>query len=102
MDLRKLRAETGFTIIEVLVAATMVIVGVAAALSLIDRANATTVTTKSREAATSLARELGESVRAVQYDRLTPTTLLAELAAQPGLTDSVAGGAYTLVRRDVI
>jgi len=102
VDLRKLRAETGFTIIEVLVAATMVIVGVAAALSLIDRANATTVTTKSREAATSLARELVESVRAVQYDRLTPTTLLAELAAQPGLTDSVAGGAYTLVRRNVI
>ena len=101
VDVRKLRTEAGFTVIEVLVAATVLIVGVAAALSLIDRANAATVTTKSREGATSLARELVESVRAVQYDCLTPTTLLSELAAQPGLADSVPGGAYTLERRGV-
>ncbi len=101
VNLRKLRDEAGFTVIEVLVAATVLIVGVGAALSLIDRANSVTVTTKSREGATSLARELVESVRAVQYDRLAPTTLLNELAAQPGLADSVPGGAYTLMRRGV-
>lgn len=99
--MRKFRAEAGFTIVEVLVASMIVLVGVVAALSLIDRANATTVTTKSREGATSLARELVESVRAVQYDRLTHTTLLTELAAQPGLADVIPGGAYTLTRRNI-
>ena len=101
VSVRKLRADAGFTVIEVLVAATVLIVGVTAALSLIDRANAATVTTKSREGATSLARELVESVRAIHYDRLAPTTLLPELAAQPGLADSVPGGSYTLERRGV-
>lgn len=98
---RALRSQAGFTLIEVLVAMTVMLVGTVGAMTLIDRANATTTTTKSREAATSLARELVESARSIPYDRLTAVTVLPELSAQPGLADTVPGGAHTIVRRDV-
>jgi prepilin-type N-terminal cleavage/methylation domain-containing protein len=98
---RDLSSQSGFTLIEVLVAMTIMLSGTVGAMALIDRANAATVTTKSREAATTLARELIESVRTVPYDRLTDTNLLSSLAAQPGLGDSAPGGAYTIRRRDV-
>ncbi len=49
--------ERGFTLIELLVTMVILVVGLAAALAMIDTANHTTVVTKEREAATSLIRE---------------------------------------------
>ena len=98
---RALRSQAGFTLIEVLVAMVVMLVGTVGAMTLIDRANATTTTTKSREAATSLARELVESARSIPYDQLTAASVLPRLAAQPGLADTVPGGEHTIVRRDV-
>ncbi len=98
----QLRSTSGFTVIEVLVAMTVLLVGVAGALSLMNMANATTARTAAREAGTSLARELTESVRGISYDKLTDASVLTELQTQPGLADSDPGGQYTLVRRNVV
>ena len=101
MNPRALSSSSGFTLFEVLVSMTLMLTGTVFAMSMIDRANDVTQESKAREAGTSVARELTESLRAVPYEDLASTTLLARLAAQPGLEDTVPGGQYTLSRRDV-
>src|SRR5688500_5563317 len=97
--LRSARSESGFTLIEVLVASVVLIVGVLSALLLLDTANGATVTTRSREAATNLTRELTEATRGLPYAQISESSLPGLLQAQPGLEDSTAGGEYTIRRR---
>ncbi len=87
------------TIIEVLVAMTILLVGVMSAVALIDRANAATVKTRAREAATNVARELIEAARGVPYTNLTPATIDGEIQALPGLADDGAPAGWTIRRR---
>lgn len=91
--------QSGFTLIEVMVTMLILLVGLAGAVTLIDGANAITLSTKQREAATNLQRELIEGARAVPYDQLTPNGLQAALQARPGLGDTTAGGGWTIERR---
>jgi Tfp pilus assembly protein PilV len=96
-----LAGDRGFTLIEVVVAASILIVGVLGVLSLLNAANRATVRTKSREAATNLAREAIEAGRAVPYPDLTPGNLVAQLQAQPGLADALPGAAWEIKRRGI-
>ena len=97
-----LRSDAGFTIIEVLVAAAVLVTGILGTLTIFDKANKTTVETRAREAATSLARELTEAARGIQYDQIAHNTLPAVMADQPGLEDAdPATGAYEIVRRNI-
>src|SRR4051794_23856603 len=77
--------ERGFTIVEVLVAAMLLIVGLLGAVSLIDGAIATTSRTKQREAGTNLAREVLQQARSIPYVHLTPQELQSRLRSNPGL-----------------
>jgi prepilin-type N-terminal cleavage/methylation domain-containing protein len=74
--------QDGFTLVEVMVAIFLLLVGVLGAVSLIDRANAQTSTTKAREGATALARSVLEISRGVSYGDLTSARVLAELGAR--------------------
>jgi type II secretory pathway pseudopilin PulG len=96
------RGERGFTLIETLMAGVVLMIGVMATLALINRANATTTTTRDREAATSLARELIEASRAIPYESLSSVTINTYLQDDPGLEDIPAGGAYQIKRRGVV
>ena len=98
---RTVRGEQGFTIIEALMAAFILAVGVGATMSLFVTANTTTNKTRDREAAVALTRELIEAARGVPYDRLSTETLRAELSRQPGL-DGVSGGEYLIARRGAL
>ena len=85
MPARRLRSdERGFTLIEVLVAIFILLVGVLGVVSLIDGANFATAKTKSREGGTNLAREILDGARAVDYDKLTPTEIVGELQKPAG------------------
>jgi prepilin-type N-terminal cleavage/methylation domain-containing protein len=85
----RLRSEDrGFTLVEVVVAIFILLVGVLGVVSLIDGANFATAKTKSREGGTNLARELLDGARAVDYDKLNPAEIVGELQKQPGLADS--------------
>jgi len=87
------------TIIEVLVAMTILLIGVMSAVALIDRANATTVKTRAREGGVNLTRELIEAARGVPYANLTPASITPEIQALPGLADVSPAAGWTIRRR---
>jgi prepilin-type N-terminal cleavage/methylation domain-containing protein len=103
MPATRLRSDDrGFTLVEVLVAIFILLVGVLGVISLIDGANFATAKTKSREGGTNLAREILDGARAVDYDKLTPTEIVGQLQAQPGLADSNASAAgWQIARRSI-
>ncbi len=88
---QNLRGQAGFTIVETLVAALILIVGTLSTLMLLDRANKTTVDNRAREGATNLAREVTEAARGIQYERIAPSLLAGIVRDQPGFGDLDAG-----------
>ena len=80
--------QGGFTIIEVLVAAFVLLVGVLGTVALIDTAMGVGSTSRSREAATNLTREIVETARVIDYDLLLTGTVPAALQAKGGLADA--------------
>ena len=96
------RDEHGFTLVEVVVAATLLVVGVLGVLTMLDGANRATVRTKAREAGINLAREAIEAARAVPYPELVPAQIGPELQAQPGLADVSADAGWQVRRRNIV
>ena len=95
-------AQAGFTLIEVLVAMMILLVGVLGVVTLVDGANAVTSKTKAREGGTAIARSVIEVSRSIRYRDLTEAALEDALATRPGLADSkpaVAG--YTIRSRGI-
>ena len=80
----KLADESGFTLVELLVAAVVLVIGMAGAFTLLSGADKTTVTNNARMGATNLSREILEDARSVDYDTLTPTGIEAALKAKMG------------------
>lgn len=94
-------SQSGFTIIETMVACVLLLIGLVATLTVITQAGATTVKTRTREQATNLQRELVEAARSVPYDQLTPNGLGSGVRARPALGDSSVGAAgWTVQRRN--
>jgi hypothetical protein len=89
----------GFTLVEVSVASLVLLVGTLAVVGTVDFANRATVQTKGREAATSLARQVIEDARAIDFQQLNPDGLAADLQSQPGLETSPGSTGYTVRRR---
>jgi prepilin-type N-terminal cleavage/methylation domain-containing protein len=94
------RGQAGFTLVEVLVAMTLLSTAVLGLMSLTDSAAKTTTATKAREGANSLAREIREDAVGIAYSQLGPATLVPTLQALPGLASQTGGGIWTLTRRD--
>ncbi len=104
MDRRRLdfKDEKGFSIIEVLVAATILVTGLFGTAIMIDMADAVTVTAKAREQAVSLQREVVEELRSVSYDELTPASAGAAVRTNPSLADaSLTDPGWTVRRRGI-
>ena len=100
--LARLRSDqSGLTLIEVLVASTVLLIGIAATFGLMDAANGTTVKTRAREGGTNLTRELVEAARSIPYSSLAPASVVNELQSQPGLADAGAGAGWTIRRRGI-
>jgi Tfp pilus assembly protein PilV len=90
--------EAGFTIVELLVAMVLLVVGVLGTVALIDGANASTRTVKARVGATNLARELVEASRSLDYHRLTDALITTDLLARTGLADTGAASGWQVRR----
>lgn len=98
---RRLRDPSGFTLVEVMVAILLLSIGVLATVSLADNANRSTNTTKAREGATNVARDVLEGVHAVPYSSLTQSLATGRVQAINGLADGDAAKAgWQIVRRN--
>jgi prepilin-type N-terminal cleavage/methylation domain-containing protein len=94
--------ERGFTLIEVLVAIMILLVGVLGVVSMVDGANAVTSKTRAREGGTTIARSIIEVSRSIRYRDLTATELLDALSSRPGLADVQPGvTGHTIRNRNV-
>lgn len=94
--------QAGFTIVEMMVAMLVLLVGVLGTLKLVDTAQALGQTSRSREAATNLGREIVESARSIDYDLLLTDPASAKLQSVNGLADASAGSAgWQIERRGV-
>lgn len=94
---RRLSGESGFTLVEVLAASLILMVGLLGTVKLIDGANAQTVVNQGREAGTNLARTIVEASGQLPYGELTPASVAPALRALPELAGT--GGGWTLERR---
>ncbi len=92
--------QDGFTIVEVLVAATVLVVGVGATLALVVAAAGTAAQTKGVEGATNVAREITESARKVPFSQLTSDQVVPALQAVAGL-ESTTAGSWRVTRRGI-
>lgn len=105
MSLRtRIADERGVTLVEVMAAMVILVVGVLGTLTLIEGSLASTSHTTSREAATNLARDLIERSRQADYKDVTyalaPATLRSKLPASDGAT-ALSGSTFTVTRRNV-
>lgn len=98
---RSPRAEGGFTLIEVLVAALVLVLGSTALFGLLDRSVSAIAATRSREGATNLARAILEDARTVPYAQLSPTSIEGQLQAMSGLSDASSASGWQIVRNGV-
>ena len=94
--LDSLRSESGFTIIEVMVAAMLLVLGLLGVAKMADQANVASDQSKARVGATNLARELLENARTFDYENLQGTlpagsgaTNLENAFANTGITDAL-------------
>ena len=81
------RSESGFTLVEVTVAAFVLVVGLLGTLAMLDNANLTTASTKAREQGVALQRELIEDARSTPYDELVPGGVVPAIQANQELRD---------------
>jgi prepilin-type N-terminal cleavage/methylation domain-containing protein len=91
--------QRGFTLVEVMVAIFVLLVGVLGVVSMVDGANAVTSKTRAREGGTNIARSVIEISRSVRYRDLTATALLDELDSRDGLEDVEPGPDYAIHAR---
>jgi prepilin-type N-terminal cleavage/methylation domain-containing protein len=92
--------ERGFTLIEVVAATFILLVGVLATAALLNASARADSATRQRDAATNVARELIEGARSIPYDRVSEPGVYAALQAIPGLEDAPGGG-YGVVRNNI-
>lgn len=102
---RRLReGEDGLTIIEVMVAMVVLLVGVLGTVSLVQTGLLSTSRTSAREQGTNLARDLVERSRQADYTSMTlglaPATLRATLPASE--VSPLSGSSFQVTRRGVV
>lgn len=89
--------DDGFTLVEIMVASFVLVVGMLGVLALVNGALRTTSVNIERVGATNIARELVERTRSLDYDDMTGTLVKDRLQAA-GLG---TGTPWTIVRRGV-
>jgi type II secretory pathway pseudopilin PulG len=91
-------AQDGFTLIEALMAAVILIVGLIGLLGLLDASVKASAATRAREGATGLARQIIEDARTIPYAQIIPTSIESQLKAMSDLSSS-SGSAWQIERR---
>jgi len=96
---RALLLEGGFTLIETLIAAFVLAVGIAGLFGMLSISVKATGSTRAREGATNLAQEILEDARTIPYAQLSPTDIVSELQAMNGLANTSGTSTWQITRR---
>ncbi len=97
-----LRQDDGFTLVEVLMAAVILIVGITALFGLLDSSVKASFQTRAREGATSLARQILEDAHTIPYAQLSPSSITGQLQEMHGLADaSSSTSGWQVVQRGI-
>jgi prepilin-type N-terminal cleavage/methylation domain-containing protein len=89
--MRGLNNERGFTIVEMMVAVTVLLIGVLGTVSMLDMANKRSRSAVDRQNATALARQVVEAAKSIPYRDVAPGTIVSRLrqdAAIAGVSGS--------------
>jgi Tfp pilus assembly protein PilV len=92
------RQERGFTIVEVIVASLVIVIGLLTAFLALAVAVHSSSDVRQREEGVSLARQITEDARSIPYSQLSSATVVSTLQAYPGLANSSGGSTWTIVR----
>jgi type II secretory pathway pseudopilin PulG len=98
--IRRLARDDGFTLFEVLIAAVVLVVGLLSTFSLLDASLKASASTRAREGATNLAREILEDARTLAFSQISPNSIVGQLQAMHGL-ENAGSGTWQIVRRGV-
>jgi hypothetical protein len=94
--------QRGFTLIEVMAGAFVLIVGLLASLSLMQGATAATVATTQSDGATNLAKEIVDNARSIPFAQLDSATVVTRLQAMPNLADASAASGWQVLRNSTV
>jgi type II secretory pathway pseudopilin PulG len=94
-------SDAGFTLIEVLIGAVVLIVGIATLFGLLDASVKASYQTRAREGATNLARQILEDARTIPYAQITPSSITEQLQGMHGLADSSEVAGWQIARRGI-
>src|SRR5215211_1466857 len=101
-SLSPLGREDGFTIIEVMVASVVLLVGVMGVLGIVTQADTVGASNRAREQGVALQREIIEAARSIPYEQLAQSKIVAKIRATEGLTDStMLSTGWTYTRRNI-
>jgi prepilin-type N-terminal cleavage/methylation domain-containing protein len=96
-----MRRDDGFTLIELVIAMAVILVGVLGTVSLLDRASAQTSNSKSRQTANALIRDIIETTQGVRYQQLTSPSVKTELQANGFPDDKPSTTAWDVSRNGI-
>jgi prepilin-type N-terminal cleavage/methylation domain-containing protein len=91
--------DSGFTLIEVLVATVLIAIGLVGLVTLNFTASHATTITRDREGATNLTREVVETIVSSRYQDLTPATVASTLQTNAALAPVTGYSGWTVLRR---
>lgn len=92
-------SDAGFSLVEVLVAATVLLAALGGVLTTVAGADRVTADNQAREGAVALQRELTEAVHQIPFDQFAQGSIVPRLQAQGALGDSQQSAAGWTVRR---
>jgi Tfp pilus assembly protein PilV len=96
---RLAKEERGFTIVEVIVATVVIVIGLLTAFFALNVAVHSSAEVRQREEGVALARQITEDARSIPYSQLSSATIVSTLQAYPGLSNSsTSGSSWTIVR----
>jgi prepilin-type N-terminal cleavage/methylation domain-containing protein len=88
----RLAMDDGFTLIETLVAAAVLVIGLIALYGFLDTTVKASFATRQREQATNVARQVLEDARSIPFAQISPGSIVSQLQAMPGLESKASGG----------
>jgi prepilin-type N-terminal cleavage/methylation domain-containing protein len=89
--MRRLTQERGFTIVEMMVAASVLLIGALGTLAMLDMANKRSRSASDRQNATAVARQVVEAAKSVPFRDIAPGSIVSTLrqdSAIAGVSDS--------------